>query len=372
MLAGAAALSASCASRAPQEAAPLAVRTAPVRTVAFAPTLDLSGSVAAARQVAVGAVVAGRVDEIMVRAGDRVAAGEPIARIDDASYRAAYAQTLGSAAAADAGVALARAQAEAARSRLALAQTTARRFAALYDAGAVARQQYDEVQAELKTTQASYAQAQAGIGAAAGTRSEARAAVDASKVPLAETLVYAPFDGVVLTRNVDPGAVVGPGSPIATVSDERNLELDVSLPEDAAGAVRPGANVAIRVDALGGRTIPGSIRAVIPSGDAALRSVLVKIDLAPQPGLYAGMFARARFPGVAHRAPAVPAAAVVTRNGQDGVFSIEGSHAAFVPVQLGATQGGWVEVSDLPARIRTVAISPVERLTDGTAVAATP
>ncbi len=368
-------LAAGCASRAPQKTAvtaPLAVHVAPVRTIAFSPALELSGSISASRQVAVGAVVAGRISQIPIRAGDRVSAGQLIARIDDASYRAAYVETLGSAGAADAGVALARAQAEAAHSRLQLAQTTARRMAALYDAGAIPRQQYDEAQAELATTQAGYAQAQAGIRAAAGRRSEARAAVNAATVPLGDTLVYAPFDGIILTRNVDPGAVVEPGSAIATVSDERNLELDVSLPDAAAGAIRPGTRISVRVDALGGRSVPAIIRALVPSLDASLRSVIVKIDLAPQTGLLAGMFARVRFHGPAHRALAVPAAAVVTRSGQDGIFSIEGSYASFVPVQTGASQGGWVEVRDLPAWIRSVAISPVEQLTDRTAVAAAP
>lgn len=348
---------------------PQSVQTATVRTMAFSTPLELSGSVVASRQAAVGAVAAGRVVEVFVRTGDAVVAGQPIARIDDASYRAAYAQARGSQGAAEANVAAARAQANAAASRLHLAEVTARRMAMLYREGAISQQQNDEAQADLASSRAALAQAQAQIGAALGSRNEAGAALSAAGVPLGEAVIRAPFDGVVLARQVDPGAVVGAGNPIATVQDNTHLELDVSVPEDAAVAIHPGSTVTVRVDALGGKSLGGHIRSITAARDAALRAADVKVDLPSTHGLLAGMFARVRIAGPSHVARAVPTAALVNRAGQDGVFAIEDTVALFVPVRTGATQGGWIEVGGLPAHVQRVAVTGVAGLTDGAAVA---
>lgn len=363
-------LAAGCASKpAPEQVAPAAVRVAAVRELAFVRRLDLSGSVVASRQAAVGAVVPGRITAVLVRVGDVVAAGDPIARIDDASYRAAYAQAAGSSGAAQANVAAARAQADAARTRLSLAQTTAHRMAVLFGEGAISRQEFDEAQSGFAAARAALAQAQAAIGAASGAAGEAKAALAAAAVPLGEAVVRAPFDGVILARDVDPGAVVGAAAPIVTVEDNAHLELDVMLPEDEASAVRPHLPARVAVDALGGRSVEGRVRAVVASENAALRSVLVKIDLPTLRGLYAGMFARVALDGPARIASAVPAEALVSRAGQDGVFAIDGRRVAFIPVLTGATQDRWIEIRDLPASVHQVAVAGVEHLTDGAPVA---
>ena len=365
-----AALAAGCAHREAAVVPPptVAVSVTPVRTIAFRPRLELSGSVTASRQATVGAAAAGRVTAMFVQTGDAVDAGQPIARIDDAAYRAGFAQARGSAGAAAANVAAARAEASAASARLGLAETTARRMAQLYAEGAIARQEADEADAGLAAARAAFAQAQAGIGAALGASGAAQAAVRAAAVPLGDVVVRAPFAGVVLARAVDPGAVVGAGSPIATIEDDRHLELDVTIPDASAGSVRPGMPVTVALDALAGRAVTGTVRAIVPAASAATRSVVALIDLPPVANLYAGMYARVDISGVARAARAVPADAVVTRAGQDGVFAIAGGRASFVPVQTGATQAGWVELRDLPADVDRVALAGVERLADATPV----
>lgn len=345
------------------------IHTAAVRTIDFATVLDLSGSVAATRQAVVGSVAAGRVVAIFVRTGDSVTAGQPIARIDDAEYRAGYAQARGSANAASAGVARARAQAESARARLQLADVTARRMSALYRQGAISAQQNDEAQADLASARAVLSQARAEIGSAVGSQGAADAAVAAASVPLGEALIRAPFDGVVLSRAVDPGTVVGAGSPIATIEDTNRLELDVAVPEEAVPAVRDGMPVRVRIDALGGKALSAHVRAVIASGDPMLRSATVKIDLVPTNGLLAGMFARVSLSGPTHRAAAVPVAALVERAGQRGVFAVKDSRAVFIPVQTGMTENGWLELQNLPGDVHDVAVDGVAELSDDEAVA---
>lgn len=348
------------------------VSVASVRQIAFSTPLALSGSVAARRQAGVGAVAAGRIVAMYVRTGDAVVAGQPIARIDDAAYRAAYAQAVGSAGAAAANVNQVQAQVQAASARLRLAEATARRMTILYREGAISAQQNDQAQAELASSRAAVVQARAGVDAAIGSRSEADAAISAASVPLEEVVVRAPFDGVVLSRAVDPGAVVGAGSSIATIQDNSHLELDVALPEDAANAVHTGMRVSVKIDALENRVLFGRVRAVISSDNPALRSELVKIDLPATRGLFAGMFARVRFPGRAHAAPAVPMTALVNRAGQDGIFTVNNDRAQFIPIQTGATKDGWIEVGMLPATAHEVVVKGVQNVTDGATVAIDP
>ena len=350
---------------------PARVAVAAVRGVTFRSESELAGTVTATRSVVLGAAAAGKVVDVRVQVGDRVGAGQTVALIDAAAFRASLAQASGAVAAADANRRLALASLTAAQSRAALAESTAARMTQLYDQGAIARQEQDEAQAQRAEAQAAVAQARAGIAAAAGSAVEARAGVAIARVPLRDTAVVAPFAGVVLARAVEPGAVVGVGSPVLTLEDERNLEVDVALPEGVAVAVRPGSIVAVRIDALAA-SLAGTVRALLPGNDPQLRAVTAKIALPVRDGLVAGMFARVRIPGPSTTSKAVPVAALVSRAGQDGVFTVVDGHALFVPVQRGSVQDGMVALPGLRADIRMVAVGNVASLTDGVPVTTGP
>ncbi|HEY5341737.1 MAG TPA: efflux RND transporter periplasmic adaptor subunit, partial [Candidatus Aquilonibacter sp.] len=178
------------------------------------------------------------------------------------------------------------------------------------------------------------------------------------------------FDGVITKKFVEPGAVVGAGSPVVSLENTGDLELDVALPEDQAAALSPGMPLAVRVDAFDGAVVRGRVRAVVPSENAALRSVTLRVALESRAGLLPGMFARVSVPGSATRSVGVPVSALVTRAGQAGVFVIRSGAASFVPVQSGVIDAGMVEVDGLQAGAR-VADTNVARLTDGAAVSVT-
>ena len=305
-----------------------------------------------------------------VRVGDKVTAGDLLAQVDASQFSAQLnGARAGASAAADSERA-ARAQLAQAQSRLRFAQTTAHRMTQLYVQGAISRQQQDETQSTLAAARAAVEQAQASLSASAGTSLQAQAGVAAAEVPLQNASIVAPFDGVITQKFVDPGAVVGAGSPIVTVENTNSLELDVALPEDNAAALVPGTPVAVHVDALGAKTVAGSVRAILPSENAALRSATVKIAVAPRAGLLPGMFARVTVSGAAHTAVGVPVQALVERAGQSGVFAIENGVATFVPVQTGSSTARVVEVQGLEIGKR-VAITNVSRLTDRTKVTVT-
>lgn len=346
------------------------VRAALAERRTFSTPVQLSGSLTALRSATVGASSPGRIVSMNVRVGDKVTAGDLLAQVDASQFSAQLnGARAGASAAADSERA-ARAQLAQAQSRLRFAQTTAHRMTQLYVQGAISRQQQDETQSTLAAARAAVEQAQASLSASAGTSLQAQAGVAAAEVPLQNASIVAPFDGVITQKFVDPGAVVGAGSPIVNVENTNSLELDVALPEDNAAALVPGTPVAVHVDALGAKTVAGSVRAILPSENAALRSATVKIAVAPRAGLLPGMFARVTVSGAAHTAVGVPVQALVERAGQSGVFAIENGVATFVPVQTGSSTARVVEVQGLETGKR-VAITNVSRLTDRTKVTVT-
>lgn len=359
-----------CASHQPQSAADVAVPVSltVARPAAFSTPLELSGTLSAVHTTTLGAAAAGRIVAVNVRVGDHVSAGDPIAQVDTSQYGAQLAGARAGASAAADSQRAAQAQLEQAQSRLSLARVTAARMSQLYAQGAISKQQQDETHSNLTAAQAGVEQARAGLSAAAGMTAQARAGVTAAAVPLQNASITAPYSGIVTQKFVEPGAVVGPGSPVAAIQDASDLELDVALPEDDAAALAPGARLNVRVDALGGASIPARVRAIVPSQNPALRSATVKIAVEPRRGLLPGMFARVTVSGAPHDGVSVPLSALVTRAGQSGVFTVRADTASFVPVQTGASTNRAVEVQGLPSGSR-VAVTNVSRLTDGARVA---
>jgi RND family efflux transporter MFP subunit len=353
-----------------QTGAVLPVATATAKQSSFRTPLELAGTVTSRSRADVGAVTGGRVLSVDVRVGDRVSAGQVLARVDATQYAAQLAGALAGASAAGENVAAAQAQVEQARSRLRLAQITGGRMSTLYSQGAISRQRYDETQADISAAASRLAQARAGAMAASAQRTQAQAGVSAAGVPVGDATITAPFSGIITQRLADPGAVVGPGSPVVALEDTTDLELDVALPDDSAGGIVPGSPVRVRVDALGGLPSTGTILAIAPSDNAALRSATLRIALAPQPRLLPGMFARVELPGLSHVGVGVPLSAIVSRADQTGVFVVVGTIATFVPVQTLSVGGTLAEVQGIAPGAR-VAVSGLSQLTDGAVVRTT-
>jgi multidrug efflux pump subunit AcrA (membrane-fusion protein) len=336
---------------------------------------------------------------VRFRVGDVVRAGEVIAQIDASGSAAALTQAQAAAAAAGdaevagasttdaatSSVASAVAQLEAARARESLAATTADRMASLYAQGAISQQQRDQAQSDAAEARAEIAQqravlagarhdlgaAQARSRAAMESAIGARAGVVAADVPLRDATLTAPFDGTIVNKFVEPGAVVAPGSPVVTVQNPHDLEVDVAVPDDIAGGLVPGAAIDVGVEAAGNSPIPAHIRAIVASQNPALRSSSLKIDLPARPGLQPGMYARVSIVAHTHSGWLAPLAALVTRAGQTGVFAVRDGIATFVPLQTGTVGARAVELLGIDGRGMQVAVSGLERLDDGSRVAVT-
>ncbi|MFT6661688.1 MAG: RND family efflux transporter MFP subunit [Maricaulis maris] len=221
------------------------------------------GLIAARRQSALGFERAGRIDRVFVDVGDRVVAGDVLARLD---VRAVQAQ-----------IAAAEAQTAEAAAQTALASETESRQAQLLERGHISQQRFDEVRTSTR--------------AALARQNAAAAAADALRVQLDLSLMIAPFDGVVTARRSDEGAIASPGQPLLELVELDQLEINVGLPQSVAGDFSPGDPALFMVNGRG-EPVTARFRASSSVVDRQTRTVTAVFDLAPGQSVAAGQIAR--------------------------------------------------------------------------------
>jgi RND family efflux transporter MFP subunit len=280
------------------QAAVTEVRTAPVPL-----RVEVTGQVIAAAQAVLSSQVRGAVQEITVREGAAVKKGQPLVLLDQRDVRA--------------GLARAEAEAENAGAQLA-------RMERLFKEESVARQELDNARRAAKV-------AEAGRQAALAQHSY--------------TIIRAPFDGVVVEKKIEVGELASPGQPLVKVEDPSRFRLEATLAESDLKAVARGDSMPVVVDALGSEPKTGTVAQILPTGDPATHTFLVKIDLPPLTGLKSGMFGRMQLDKGSVSSLVVPKAAVQERGQLTGVFVVGPDMQAHLRyVKIGRSLDGDVEV----------------------------
>lgn len=261
--------------------APSGARLVPVERSVDAVAEWASGAIASARQTVVSSQILARIEEVRVSAGDAVAMGDTIVRLDaeEAEARAAEARE-----------ALA-----AARARLTLAEAEMARVQPLFERGVVTRQRLDQATAELR-------------GAKAEVDRLAQA-VEAAETALSYTVIRAPVGGLVVDRLAEPGEMASPGLPLLRIYDPAALRVEAPVRESLAVRLRVGQALPLEVPALDA-AFDGLIEEIVPFAEPGARTLLIKVGLPQDPRLYAGLFARIAIPAGERVRLTVPAAAV--------------------------------------------------------------
>ncbi|MFL6290948.1 MAG: HlyD family secretion protein [Thermoanaerobaculia bacterium] len=239
----------------------------------------------------------GRIISLAPREGDRVTAGQELARLDRAELEARRAQSEAQVEAAQAALSELESgsrREEIAQARAALAVAEERRQDAerdlgrtrrLFEGGAVSREALDKAQVGLDVARAQRTQAaeqlrlveagprQERKAAARAQVSQAEAAVQGVEATLSNTVLTAPFDGVVTVRHREPGEVVPAGSPVLTLMDPRSRYVRIYIPENRVGAVRLGTRAAITADTYPGKTYPGEVSFIASEAEFTPKSV---------------------------------------------------------------------------------------------------
>ena len=336
--------------------------------------LNASGYVTARRRATVSSKMTGKVVEVLVEEGLAVKAGQVLARLDDTTLRR-YLEL------AEAELAASRRTAAETEVRLKEARQTLDRARALVRDGISGQAELDRAEAEVDALKARLELTREQVLVA-----ERQVAV--RQTDLDDTVIRAPFAGVAISKDAQPGEMVSPVSAgggftrtgISTIVDMASLEIEVDVNESFINRVTPGQKVEATLDAYPDWKIPSRVITIVPTADRQRATVLVRIGfdqldprILPDMGvkvafLGAAQPAASAATGQARPALTVPKAAIRTDQGQSIVFVVTGDRVERRAVRTGDAKGDQVEVvSGLTAGERVVIEGPPD-LADGRTV----
>ena len=303
--------------------------------------LPVSGTLQAVRQAVVKAKIAGDVEALTVREGEAVRAGQKLARIDSPDLAARLAERQGAL--------------ESARAQLALAEKTRSMNLRLLADKFISQNAFDG-------TESTY-------DVARGNLKSAEAQVQVARNALADADVVAPLSGIVARRHVQTGEKVAVESPIVTIVDLTDLEVQALVPALDVPELVPGMPVELAVDGFGERRFAGRIDRINPSTEPGTRAIIVYVALPnPDAALRSGMFATGRIALAASAPlPTLPAIAVRSEAGQSYVWTIERGRLAKRIVSTGRRDetSGRVEIRSTLAADTPVLAARFDNLKDG-------
>jgi len=304
------------------------VQLAPVVERSIARHLRVTGQLEGMRDARVAADTAGKVREAAFERGAMVAAGAILVRVDDRSPSLSLQE-------AEAALALANA-------RLQLARSEVERHAPLVGSKAVAEADFRRMQADLAVREAD-------VLAVTARR-------DLARKSLEDSVVRAPFAGIVAERLAEPGEMLKPDSVVARIVEVSRLRLVLNVPEASAGEVKEGQAVAFTVAALPGFNFHGIIRHVGAAVRRSARDLVVEAEVDNRDGrLRPGYFADAKITSKESPGLVVPAVALHGDGSRRSVFVVASDAAEERLVEVGESGDGWVEVRrGLSAKDRVV------------------
>lgn len=308
----------------------------PVTPMEMVLGLPVSGTLKASQMAMVKARVAGELMDLVVREGDKVQAGQVIARIDPTEFQARERQ--------------AKQQADAALAQVEIAQ-----------------KQFDNNQALVAQgfiSQTALQNSMATLNGAKATHLAAMAALDVTRKALADTTLRSPISGQVAQRLAQPGERVALDGRVVEVVNLAQLELEVALPAADASLVRPGMKAQMKIEGLED-PLTAKVLRINPTAQAASRSVLVYLGMEGQEGLRQGLFTEGTLGTRSIQALAVPLSSVRTDKPQPYVQVVEADRVRHVTVQPGTRTEKtlnnitltWVEVQGLSAGAQVLSAS---------------
>jgi membrane fusion protein (multidrug efflux system) len=337
-----------------------------------------TGTLMAEEQADVAAETAGRVVSAPVERGTPVTAGAELIRLLAAETDAQLKEAEANAAQIEARLGLtsgtfdvnAVPEVQNAKAAYDLAQNEFGRIKSLLEQRVVSQSEYEQRRTQMEASRQQYEAAKNGAAQQFQSLQAAKARVSLARKALADTVVRAPFGGVVAQRLVSVGDYVTKGMKVAIVVRVNPLRAQLTIPEQSVSAVAIGQPVSFEVDAYPGRRFEGKVKYVAPSLQADQRALTVEA-LVPNPNgeLKPGLFATARIEQPA-RTPGVlvPAASVVVASGTSRVFVVNGDHVEERIVTTGQPVGDRIEITNGLKAGERVATKSVAQLTDGAKV----
>ena len=298
------------------------VRTQAVQTEQMAAVEDVVGTFRAKLRATIEAKTTGRITEMPVNLGQRIKAGELVARLNAPEIKARLDQ---------------------AQASLQQAKRDWKRVSSLFNQQAATRSDYDTADSRYQV---------------------AKAAVEEAQAMMSYVEILAPFDGVVTRKWVDVGDQATPGKPLVDLEDPSRLQLEADVPEAIATKIQQNASMTIRVSDTTG-DFSGTVAEIAPVADPLSRTFRVKLDVAAPSGLMSGQFARLLVPVGETTSMRVPASAVVERGQMEIVFAVEDQHARLHLVKTGRQFKNEIEILSGLDSGDSVVVDNAGQLVDG-------
>lgn len=330
--------------------------------------LNASGYVVAQRKAAVASKITGRLIAISVEEGSVVKKGDIIARLESDDSAALKDQ-------AAANLSIAYSTLEQAKAELNEAALSFNRNKELLDQGLVTKAQFDSAEARHRKAVASVKSAEDGIKAG-------QAALQGAKVSLEYSLIRAPFDAVVLTKNADIGDIVTPlgaaanaKASVVTIADMGSLQVEVDVSESNIRSVKMGQPCEIQLDAFPDMRFGGEVHMIVPTADRTKASVLVKvrfidkdIRVLPEMSAKVAFLQRPVTPDEQRPRTGVNPSSIINRGNKNIVFFLKDNHAVELTVKTGEKLGDLIEVVDGIKPGDRIIAKPPDKLKNGTRV----
>ena len=330
--------------------------------------LNATGRVSAQRKAAVSTKATGRLEFLGVLEGSVVKAGDILARIENRDVSATLDQ-------AQAALRAARANVEQGMAELRDAQSNLKRSEDLANKNFISS-------ASLDTAKARFDKARAAVASLNGAIGVAEANVRATSVAVEQTLIRAPFDGVVLTKNANVGDIITPFSSAAdskgavvNMADMSTLEVEADVSETSLSKITVAQPVEIQLDAFPDLRLLGKVSRIVPTVDRSKATVLVKVEFVekdkrvlPDMSAKVSFLLRELKSDERKSVIAVQPNAVVKRDGKDVLFLIENNAAKLIVITVGNKIGDLVQVAGVKPGDKVV-LTPSEKVKDGTVVA---
>lgn len=318
--------------------------------------LTASGYVVAQQKAAVASKGTGRLEYLGVQEGDKVKKGQVIGRLEDRDVAAALVK--------------ARADLEVARADSEDAARSLDRERKLFASGLASRADLDAADARFKQVQASIGSAEAGVTGA--------------EVALDNTLIRAPFDGTVLTKDANVGEVVAPfgaasnsRGAVVTMADMTSLEVEADVSESNITRVKIGQPTDIVLDAYPEVRYQGYVSKIVPTADRAKATVLTKVRfkarddrVLPEMSAKVAFLSRELDAASSEQKPVltVPFSSVVSKDGRETVLLVRDNIVSEIPVSIGARLGDRIEIKEGLTERDQVVLHPFPGLSSSTKV----
>lgn len=379
-----------------QRSSAVTVKTDFVKNSAVRNVLTFNGDIKAMHTVSLQAKVSGRLkslsleDGTAVEEGTRVRKGQLIGQLDDREYQAKYQSAIAAVSAANAnrasaaaGLECKKADLESEKANLDDKQREYNRMENLVKQQAGTQQSLDQAETALAQAKADFAAAQAELAGAEASVEQAEAAwrqslanKDEAELDLAETKIYSPMDGVISARHLDPGVQVSASTPLVTILDIDTIKAVISVPVNRLSLVIPGkTRGTLRSVSRPGDRIACTVEKIYPSVDSVTRTAQVELRVENPlcddgtyhflPGMYAtvDLLLEERLNVVT-----VDVSLPIRNIDKQLIFVCDGDKVRAVPVTLGLTTGGQVEVLEGLNAGDEIVVQGQHRLTDGSEI----